>query len=172
VKIRRAISSDADQISEIYLPIVKETNISFELEPPDSEEIARRICTTLDTHEWLVAYDQSGITGYAYASHYRPRHAYRFTVETTAYVHERCRGQGLGKNLYEALFSSLESLGFHTAYAGIALPNQASIALHKAAGFESIGVFQSAGFKFGKWHDVAWWQRTVSSSKRKNTTVV
>ena len=157
--------SDAEQISAIYLPIVKETNISFETDPPGSEEIARRISTTLTTHEWLVACDQLGISGYAYASQHRPRHAYRYTVETTAYVHERCRGQGVGKKLYESLFASLDSLGFHTAYAGIALPNPASIALHKAVGFESIGVFQDAGLKFEKWHDVSWWQRKVSPKK-------
>lgn len=158
------MTSDAEQISAIYLPIVKETTISFETDAPDSEEIARRIGAALTAHEWLVAVDQSGVAGYAYASQYRPRHAYRYSVETTAYVDERCRGQGVGKKLYEALFTSLDSLGFHTAYAGIALPNAASVALHKAVGFESIGVFQDAGFKFGQWHDVSWWQRRVSLS--------
>lgn len=165
MKIRQAVSSDAEQISAIYFPIVKETTISFETNPPDTEEIARRINTTLDTHEWLVACDLAGIVGYAYASQYRPRDAYRFAVETTVYIHERCRWQGVGKSLYEALFTSLNSLGFHSAYAGIALPNPASIALHKAFGFEPIGVFQDAGLKFGKWHDVSWWQRKVSPIK-------
>ena len=162
MKIRQATLSDAEQISEIYLPIVAETTISFETNPPDSEEIARRIGTILDSHEWLVAFDHDGITGYAYASQYRARHAYRYAVETTAYVHERCRGQGVGKYLYDALFKSLDTLDFHTAYAGIALPNLASVALHKAVGFESIGVFKEAGLKFEKWHDVSWWQRKVS----------
>ncbi|MDC0435279.1 GNAT family N-acetyltransferase [bacterium] len=165
MEIRRAILSDAEQISAIYFPIVKDTNISFETDPPGSEEIARRINTTLTTHEWLVAYDQSGIAGYAYASQYRPRHAYRFAVETTAYVHERCRGLGIGKSLYEALFESLDSMKFHTAYAGIALPNPASVALHMAVGFKSIGVFEEAGLKFENWHDVSWWQRKVSSNR-------
>lgn len=163
--IRRALLSDAEQIRAIYLPIVKDTNISFETDPPDAEEIARRISTTLATHEWLVAHDQNGIAGYAYASQFRSRHAYRYAVETTAYVHERCRGQGVGKSLYEALFKSLDTLNFHSAYAGIALPNPASLALHKSVGFESIGIFKEAGLKFGKWHDVSWWQRKVSSSK-------
>ena len=162
MRIRRAALSDAEQISEIYLPIVEETNISFETVPPGIEEIACRIGTILATHEWLVAYDQSGIIGYSYASQYRPRDAYRFAVETTAYVHMRCRGQGVGKHLYKALFESLNALDFHTAYAGIALPNPASIALHTAVGFESIGVFEEAGLKFEKWHDVSWWQRKVS----------
>lgn len=165
LKIRRALPSDAEHIIAIYLPIVEETNISFEIDTPSCEEISRRISTTLETHEWLVAFDKDSIAGYAYASQYRPRQAYRYSVETTVYVHERCRGQGVGKVLYEALFSSLGTLGFRSAYAGIALPNPASIALHKAVGFEPIGVFQDAGFKFEKWHDVSWWQRKVSAIK-------
>lgn len=164
------MSSDAKQILAIYHPIVEETNISFETDPPSYEEMSRRIGNTLATHEWLVAYDGDGIAGYAYASQYRPRQAYRFSVETTAYVHERCRGRGVGKSLYEALFSSLESLGFHSAYAGVALPNPASIALHQAVGFESVGVFQDAGFKFEKWHDVSWWQRKVPSISTEITS--
>jgi L-amino acid N-acyltransferase YncA len=162
VEIRRAMPSDAEHLIAIYQPIVEETTISFETDPPCCEEMSRRISTTLNTHEWLVAYDKGGIAGYAYASQYRPRQAYRYSVETTAYVHERCRGQGVGKILYKSLFSSLDSLGFHSAYAGIALPNPSSIGLHKAVGFKSIGVFQDAGFKFEKWHDVSWWQRKVS----------
>ena len=165
MEIRRAIPSDAEHILAIYRPIVEESNISFETDPPSCEEISRRIATTLETYEWLVAYDQVGMAGYAYASQYRPRQAYRYSVETTVYVNEKCRRQGVGKNLYDVLFSSLDALGFHSAYAGIAMPNSASIALHKAAGFESIGVFQDAGFKFEKWHDVSWWQRKVCMNK-------
>lgn len=159
--IRRAISADAEQILEIYRPIVEATNISFETDSPSVEEMSRRIAAVLESHDWLVATDLDGITGYAYASPYRPRQSYRFSTETTAYVHHRCRGQGVGKALYEVLFASLAKQGFHSAYAGIALPNPASIALHKAVGFESIGVFRDAGFKFEKWHDVSWWQRRV-----------
>lgn len=163
MEIRQAIPSDAAHILAIYRPIVEQTAISFEYDAPDCEEISRRITSTLDTHEWLVASDEHGIAGYAYASQYRSRQAYCYSVETTAYVHERYRGKGIGKSLYNALFSSLNCLGFHSAYAGIALPNPASIALHKAVGFESIGVFQSAGFKFETWHDMSWWQRKVAT---------
>ncbi|MBX2879389.1 MAG: GNAT family N-acetyltransferase [Granulosicoccus sp.] len=160
--IRQAIPSDAENILSIYRSIVEDTTISFETCPPTAEEISRRIVSILSSHEWLVAHDNDGITGYAYASKYRPRQAYRYAVETTIYVHQRCRGQGLGKRLYSTLFSSLDSLGFHSMYAGIALPNPASIALHEAVGFEPIGVFKDAGFKFEQWHDVSWWQRPVS----------
>lgn len=162
MKIRRAKPSDAEHIIAIYQPIVEQTNISFETDPPSRDEMSRRISATLATHEWLVAYEKDGVAGYAYASQYRPRDAYRYSIETTAYVHERCRGQGVGKALYKSLFTSLVSLGFHTAYAGIALPNRSSIELHKSVGFEAIGVFQDAGYKFDTWHDVSWWQRKVS----------
>lgn len=161
MEIRRAKPSDGERISAIYQPIVEQTNISFETDPPCRDEMSGRISATLATHDWLVAYEQDDIWGYAYASQYRPRDAYRYSVETTAYVHERCRGQGVGKALYKALFTSLASLGFHTAYAGIALPNPSSIGLHKSVGFKPIGVFEDAGYKFDAWHDVSWWQRKV-----------
>lgn len=160
-QIRQAVESDAEQVLSIYRPIVEETAISFELITPTTEEIATRINSALKSHEWLVACHSSGVTGYAYASQYRPREAYRFAAETTVYVRPDQRGKGVANSLYDALFESLDSKGFRRAYAGIALPNAASVALHKAVGFESIGTFPEAGFKFGLWHDVSWWQRKV-----------
>ena len=135
--------------------------ISFEIIPPSSDEISRRIVSTLETREWLVAEDDGEVVGYAYATQYRSRQAYRFSTETTVYIRNDRRGRGHGRNLYVALFESLGSLRYRRAYAGIALPNKGSIALHKALGFEHIGVFKEAGFKFGGWHDVSWWQRSV-----------
>jgi L-amino acid N-acyltransferase YncA len=161
LKIRRAKPSDCNQILAIYRPVVEDTAISLELIPPTSEEICRRIESALSSHEWLVAEGDNGIDGYAYASEYRPREAYKYAAETTVYIHQDRRGQGLGRALYKALFQSLGSLGFRRAYAGIALPNEPSIALHRSLGFEHIGVFNEAGFKFDRWHDVSWWQRKV-----------
>lgn len=160
-QIRQAVASDAEKILAIYRPIVEATAISFELVPPSLEEIASRIASVLNTHEWLVAYNSSGIAGYAYASQYRPREAYRFTTETTVYVKADQRGKGVAKTLYDALLESLGSREFRRAYAGIALPNAASVALHKAVGFEPIGIFPEAGCKFERWHDVSWWQRRI-----------
>lgn len=159
--IRRARPSDAESIANIYTPIVEQTAISFELHAPSEEQIAKRIESTLRHHEWLVADTARGLAGYAYASAHRPREAYDRSVETSAYVHSEHRGQGLGRALYEALFVSLASRSFHNAFAGIALPNDASTALHKAVGFEHIGTFKEVGYKFGRFHDVSWWQRRV-----------
>jgi len=145
----------------IYRSIVEDTAVSFELVPPTSEDICRRIQSVLVRHEWLVAESENGLDGYAYASEYRPREAYKYSTETTVYIAQDCRGQGLGRALYQSLIKSLASLGFRRAYAGIALPNEASIALHRSLGFEHIGVFNEAGFKFDRWHDVSWWQRRV-----------
>ncbi|MFK8077179.1 MAG: N-acetyltransferase family protein [Granulosicoccus sp.] len=97
----------------------------------------------------------------AYGAQYRPREAYRFAAETTVYVKESQRGRGLGTKLYNALLVSLKSRGVRRAYAGIALPNDASRAIHRSCGFTEIGVFPEAGFKFDRWHDVSWWQRKI-----------
>lgn len=161
VKIRRATLEDSDQIAAIYCPIVEDTVISFESDPPDSDEMTRRIAATLKNHEWLVAESDGAIRGYAYASVFNERHAYRYSTATTLYMHPIYQRQGIGRNLYMALFESLASLGFHRAYAGISLPNDASVALHQSLGFEQVGVFKEAGFKFDQWHDVAWLQRAV-----------
>ena len=161
IEIRQAAESDAVQILAIYKPIVESTAISFEMLAPSVGEISSRIKSALKTHEWLVAVDSEGVAGYAYASQYRPREAYRFSAETTVYVQENRRGTGLGKDLYETLLQSLKVKGFRRGYAGIALPNEASIALHKASGFTEIGIYPEAGFKFDRWHDVSWWQRRI-----------
>lgn len=159
--IRRATPDDSEQIAAIYRPIVEDTAISFEAEPPSSDEMARRIESALRNHEWLVAESGDAIAGYAYATRYRERHAYRFSAETTLYIHPDYQRQGIGHALYADLFESLASLGYHRAFAGITLPNHASVALHQAFGFEQIGIFREAGFKFDRWHDVAMWQRDV-----------
>ncbi len=160
--IRRAEPSDAKRMLEIYAPFVLETAVSFETAVPDVDDFSNRISATLKGHEWLVAEVDDNICGYAYGSTHRVRSAYRSSVETSVYVDPVYQGRGVGRKLYTGLFDSLQTLGFHYAYAGIALPNVASIALHKAVGFESIGVFKEVGFKNGNWHDVSWWQRPVS----------
>jgi L-amino acid N-acyltransferase YncA len=111
-----------------------------------------------------VSVNEAGeISGYAYASQHRARAAYQWSVDTTAYVRADAQRQGLGKALYAALFSELQRLGYCQAFAGIALPNPASIALHRSVGFESIGIYRQVGFKLGSWHDVGWWQKSLQS---------
>jgi phosphinothricin acetyltransferase len=157
--IRTARPDDAAAISAIYTPIVEETTISFELQAPTVDEIRSRIVSTLQTLPWLVGEDAQGqLCGYVYASRFRERAAYQWAVEVTAYVRADCRGQGVGKLLYGRLFEVLVELGYHQAIAGITLPNEASVALHEAFGFEPVAHYRSVGYKLGAWRDVGYWQ--------------
>ena len=160
--IRRANATDAMQLIEIYRPAIEASNTSFELEVPAADEFANRIKNALARHEWLVMEDGDQILGYAYAGAHRARAAYQYSVETSVYVHRDFRGQKVGKNLYVELLSKLKAMQFHNAYAGITLPNDASVRLHETLGFEAIGVFREVGFKNGQWHDVSWWQRPLA----------
>jgi len=164
--IRTATVADAPAIAAIYAPIVAATAISFEVEAPGVKEMRERIVATLQRLPWLVATadaaDPSGaLLGYVYASRHRERAAYQWSVDVTAYVHESARGRGVGKALYARLFELLVELGYCQAFAGIALPNPASVALHESLGFTSLGVYRRVGFKLGNWHDVGWWQKTL-----------
>ncbi len=155
--IRPATINDAEPLLEIYRPIVLNSAVSFELEPPTVEHFQQRIEKALASWAWLVAETDGRAIAYAYATSLRPREAYRYTVETSAYVHPDYYRQGIGLQLYKKLLATLVEKGFCSAYAVIALPNEASIALHKKAGFRYIGTFPRAGRKFGRWHDVSWW---------------
>lgn len=156
--IRLATDGDAEQMLEIYAPVVRDTVISFELVPPDAAEIRSRIRTILQLAPWLVCEDAGRAVGYAYASQFRARPAYRFTMETTVYVHADHRRRGVGRALYAALFECLRLQGFRGAIGGITLPNPASVALHEAIGMRRLGAFEKCGFKFGAWHDVGFWE--------------
>ncbi len=162
MQLRVATPEDAPAITAIYAPIVASTAISFELEPPSVDEMRGRILATLARLPWLVSEDDSGaVNGYAYAGTHRERPAYQWSVDVTAYVREDARGNGVGKRLYGVLCEELARLGYFQAFAGIALPNRASVALHEALGFHPLGVYRSVGFKLGAWHDVGWWQKTL-----------
>lgn len=162
--IRVALESDAEAIAAIYAPIVRDTGISFEVDPPGAEEMARRIRATLPTHPWLVAEQAGTVIGYAYSGKHRDRAAYRWSVDVSAYIDAQVRRQGVGQALYEKLIVLLQRQGFHSAFAGIALPNQASIGFHEAAGFKPLGIYKEVGFKQGQWRDVGWWRLSLSSS--------
>lgn len=155
--IRQAKVGDAEPLLAIYRPIVLETAVSFELEPPTLEQFRQRIVKAVSDYDWLVAEVDGRTAGYAYGTSHRPRGAYRYAVETSAYVHPDFYRRGIGLKLYEKLLRNLAKKGYCNAYAAIALPNEASIALHKRAGFVYIGTFPSVGRKFGRWHDVSWW---------------
>lgn len=155
--IREATPDDAVQIQAIYAPIVSATSISFELEPPSADEMRRRILQTQSALPWLVC-ERDGILGYAYASQHRSRAAYQWSVDVSVYVHEQARRMHIGRALYTSLFKILALQGFFNAYAGIALPNPASVGIHEALGFVPVGIYRGVGYKLGGWHDVGWWQ--------------
>jgi L-amino acid N-acyltransferase YncA len=157
VIIRAAGADDAAEIAAIYEPFVLRTVATFESEPPDAAEIVRRM-SVRPPLPWLVAEDDGGIVGYAYCSSYRTRPAYRWSVESSVYVRDNRQGQGIGRLLYARLLNEVRGLGYLIVQAGIAMPNEASVALHEAFGFRPVGVHTNIGNKFGSWHDVAWWQ--------------
>jgi phosphinothricin acetyltransferase len=160
-RVRIARLDDAGAIAAIYAPIVEHTVISFELEPPSAEEMARRMRATLETHPWLVSEAGGEIEGYAYGSVFRARAAYRWSVETTVYVRDDCRRRGVARRLYGSLLATLGAQGFVGAFGGVTLPNAASVGLHESLGYRAVGVFPAAGWKFGAWHDVGFWHRTI-----------
>lgn len=149
-------------MAAIYAPVVAETAVSFEVDPPDADAMARRIETTLARLPWLAAEDGAGLLGYAYAARHRERAAYAWSVDVSVYVAERARRRGVGRALYEPLLALLDALGFHRAYAGITLPNEASVGLHAALGFRFLGRYGEVGWKLGAWHDVGWWERALA----------
>jgi len=161
IAIRSATTADAAALQRIYAPIVLETAISFEYEPPSVEDMAGRIAATLQTYPYLVAVDNGKVCGYVYASAHAERAAYRHSVNTTVYIAPEAQRTGVGRALYFELLPELKRRGFHAAFAGITLPNTASVALHEQVGFKALGVYREVGFKFGAWHDVGWWQRLL-----------
>lgn len=163
--IRSATPDDAAAICAIYNPYIAQTTITFEEQPVSTEEMRTRIADVTSTLPWL-AYEKEGtIVGYAYATRWRPRAAYRFAVETTVYLSPECRRRGIGRQLYTELLDRLRTLGMHVAIGGIALPNEASVALHETLGFRKVAHFEHVGFKFGRWIDVGYWERLVGTAE-------
>jgi len=163
--IRLAREADAGAMLAIYGPLVRETIISFEGRPPALPTFQQRIVETLEHHPWLVCERAGEVLGYAYAGRHRSREAYQWSVDTSVYVHARHRGRGIGKALYTSLLAALTVQGYYNAYAGIALPNAASVALHETLGYRPIGVYTAVGYKFGAWHDVGWWHYALRSDR-------
>jgi L-amino acid N-acyltransferase YncA len=159
--VREASEDDAPACAAIYAPYVRETAVSFEGEPPTPAQIAERIAAATRTHAWVVLEDDDRLVGYAYGGLHQERAAYRFSCEVSVYVEQDRRRTGLGRALYEALFKRLVARGYRMVVAGMTLPNEASVGLHRAMGFEPVGVYRRIGWKLGAWHDVAWMQRAL-----------
>jgi L-amino acid N-acyltransferase YncA len=149
---------DAAACAAIYAPYVRESVISFELEPPSEDELAQRIERYSRSHAWLVAEDRDEVVGFAYACPHRERAAYRWAADVSVYVDRDHRRRGIGGQLYAALLALLKRQGLYVACAGITLPNDASVGIHESFGFKPVGVYRAIGFKAGSWWDVGWWQ--------------
>jgi L-amino acid N-acyltransferase YncA len=158
VRIRKVSLEDATAIAKIYEPYVTRTAVSFESVAPDSDEMAGRISRVTEMYPWLVAEDDEGIAGYAYVSRHRDRHVYQWAIDSSVYIDPSRQRSGLGRRLYTELFGIAKRQGFTNVFAGITLPNEASVGLHRAMGFELVGIYKRIGFKFGAWHDTSWWQ--------------
>lgn len=150
---------DGAACAAIYAPYVTGSGVSFEEVAPTAEQFAQLIAQTSVSHPWLVLEDDDGAAaGYAYATQHRARAAYRWAVDVAVYVAAQHHGRGAGRTLYEALLELLRRQGLRIACAGVTLPNDASIGLHRALGFEHVGTYRDIGWKAGEWRDVSWWQ--------------
>jgi L-amino acid N-acyltransferase YncA len=160
-KIRPVNSQDAEAICAIYNHYVQNTTISFEEEDVVPSEMSRRIVDVTETLPWLVIENDGVVDGYAYATKWRARSAYRFAVEISVYLSKNSIGRGYGAGLYGILIEQLSALGVHAVIAGIALPNEQSIKLHEKIGLKKVAHFEQVGFKNQQWVDVGYWQKML-----------
>lgn len=160
--VRFATEEDGERIRAIYGPYVRDSVISFEETPPSIAETKRRIAATIEQYPWLVCEHSGMVIGYAYAGPHRSREAYRWSIDCSAYVDQEYHRNGVARGLYESLFALCSIQGFRNAYAGITLPNEASVSFHEDRGFEPVGVYERVGYKHGDWHDVGWWAKSLA----------
>jgi phosphinothricin acetyltransferase len=166
--IRAATPDDAAAIADVYRPYVVDSVISFEEIPPDAAEIRRRMLAE-PRLPWLAAHRNDSLVGYAYASAHHERAAYRWSADVSVYLAATEHRRGTGRALYQQLFRLLRELGYVNAYAGIALPNAASVRLHESMGFTLVGVYRHVGYKHGQWHDVGWWELALATTETDPT---
>ncbi len=161
-RIRPARAGDAVHVAEIYAPVVLDTIISFETEPPSAAEMRERIEFCNRTHAWLVCVDAADVPrAYVCCGPHRKREGYQWTCETSVYVHSDFQRRGLARILYRALDVCMLRQGFYQALAGIGLPNPGSQALHRAAGYSKFALFEHVGFKFDRWVATEWWRKEL-----------
>ena len=166
MEIRLAKPSDARSLLDIYAPYVENIAITFEYEVPTIEDFAIRIEKTLEKCPYLVAEEDGVVLGYAYASTYYARAAYDQAVELSVYVSQDARGKGVGSKLYDALEDLLDQMGYVHFLACISLPNEASLALHRKRGYHQVAHFPKIGYKFNRWHDIVWLQKSLDKEAR------
>jgi phosphinothricin acetyltransferase len=163
--LRLANEQDAPAIRAIYAPFCEDSVTSFEITPPTVEEMQTRIRRVTAQYPWLVCVRNGEVRGYAYACAHRERAAYRWSVDVAVYIGAGQRRTGMGRALYTALFGILVRQGYFKAYAGITLPNPASVGLHEAMGFTPVGIYRGVGYKLGTWCDVGWWQLALQAER-------
>ncbi len=156
--IRKINVNDAQQIADIYNYYIENTIVTFEEEIVTIDEMKQRILDVSKALPWLVYEEGDKVIGYAYASKWKSRCAYKYSLETTVYLKHGESGKGIGTLLYKELTSELKKMNYHVLIGGISLPNDASIALHEKLGFEKIAQFKEVGNKFNKWIDVGYWE--------------
>lgn len=162
-EIRLATIEDAKQVLEIYSNYVINTATSFETDVPSEQEMQSRIASCLQKYPWIVCVINERIAGYVYSSKHREREAYQWSCESSVYVDDDFQGRGIGKKLYQLLFQILKLQGFRNVYAGITMPNEASINLHEKCGFKHFATYENIGYKLGKWHTVKWWKLQINN---------
>ena len=159
---------DASAVHAIYAPSVTHSATSFEREPPGAEAMAERIAQTMERYPWLVAVEEGPegpVLGYAYGTTHRARWAYQWSAEVAVYVAGSAHRRGVGRRLYETLLTILAAMGVHGVFGGVTLPNDASVALHRSVGLEEVGIYRGIGCKFGRWHDVQWFQKAIREKR-------
>lgn len=167
VNVRTASTADAPGILQIYSPHVLQDACTFETQTPSVEEVEKRIAKCLQKFPWIVCEIENQIAGYVYASAHREREAYQWTCESSVYVHKDFKGNRIGTTLYKCLFQLLKRQGLVNVYAGITLPNAASVLLHEACGFTLFAEYDNVGYKMGSWHKVGWWKLRLNDYEPK-----
>ena len=162
-EIRLATADDAKQTLEIYSPYIINTAISFETDVPSEEEMKIRIMNCLQKYPWIVCVVDGMIAGYVYATKHREREAYQWSCESSVYVYDDFKGKGIGKKLYQLLFKILRLQEFRNVYAGITLPNDASVNLHEKCGFKHFATYENIGYKLRRWQTVGWWKLQINN---------
>jgi phosphinothricin acetyltransferase len=168
VEVRPATEDDLAAINDIYNHYVVDSHVTFDLEPVDMEARRKwfRHFKESGPYRLLVAVDEGRLIGYASSSPFKSRPGYVTSVETSVYLASDAVGKGAGARLYEALFKVLAGQDLHRAYAGIALPNPASVGLHERFGFKRVALFTEPGRKFGRYWDVAWFEKPLDGEAR------
>ncbi len=159
--IRDIALNDANEVAEIYNYYIKNTSITFEEDEVTEDEIKKRIESRNEKLPWIVYEENNAVIGYAYATEWKSRCAYRFSVESTVYLKQGKQGNGVGTKLYQELIIRIKKTDIHAIIGGIALPNNPSIMLHEKLGFEKVAQFKEVGHKFEKWIDVGYWELVV-----------